>query len=133
MDWRYTNCKMKHEQFIELYERALASQNWQNVEPLIAENATVTFSNGDQFKGKAEVRGAFEKNFSSIKNEKYVMQNIHWILKKCTMAVYSFDFNWKGIIKGEKRQGAGRGTSVIINEDGIWKLVSEHLGPFPKN
>ncbi|MFS4491491.1 nuclear transport factor 2 family protein [Maribacter sp. 2308TA10-17] len=123
---------MEHEQFIELYERALASQNWGNVEPLIAENATVTFSNGNLFKGKIELQGAFEKNFSAIKNEKYAMQNIHWVLKKPTMAVYTFDFNWTGIINGEKMQGVGRGTSVIINQNGIWKLISEHLGPFPK-
>ncbi len=41
-----------------------------------------------------------------------------------------YDFNWQGIIEGEKCSGGGRGTSVLILEDGQWKIITEHLGPF---
>ena len=43
--------------------------------------------------------------------------------------VYLFHFNWKGIINGQQASGSGRGTTVIMFENGKWKLVSEHLGP----
>ena len=53
---------MKPEDFIKAYEAALATQNWKNVEPLIAETASVTFSNGSVHLGKSNVQKAFENN-----------------------------------------------------------------------
>jgi len=123
---------MKPDKFIEAYETALASQNWLNVAPLIAENATVTFSNGQTHIGTSEIRIAFEKNFAAIKNEKYKITNINWLLKNDSVGVYTFHFEWKGSIKGVDAQGAGIGTSVLINDGGQWKLLTEHLGTLPK-
>lgn len=120
---------MTPEEFIRAYENALASQDWGQVEPLVHAEACVTFSNGTVHKGKAEVRKAFEHNFSLIKDETYSMRDVHWVLKNDLTAVYLFEFNWSGIINGKPAQGAGRGTSVLIKEDGAWRLLVEHLGP----
>ena len=120
---------MSAEEFIRAYEQALASQDWRNVEPLVHENACVTFSNGTVHKGKAEVKSAFEKNFALIKDEKYLISNVHWINKGAEMAVYLFDFSWSGIINHKPASGAGRGTSVLIKENDKWLLLVEHLGP----
>lgn len=125
--------KVNLEKFIKDYEKALGSQSWSKVEPLIADAATVTFSNGDTYHGKSKIKAAFENNFAIIKNEKYTMENIRWLFNDDAVGVYTFDFKWKGIIKGTHTEGAGRGTSVIINEKGIWKLLTEHLGPMPKD
>lgn len=119
---------MKPEDFIKNYEVALASQNWNNVESLIHENACVTFSNGVVHEGKAKVKIAFEKNFSLIKNEAYRIKNVRWLLKKESTAVYLFDFSWKGIINNKLVQGNGIGTSVLIQEKEKWILLTEHLG-----
>lgn len=118
--------------FIKMYENALATQNWEKVSPLIAKNAVVTFSSGIVNKGKASIKKAFEHNFSVIKSEKYEVTNVDWIFENSTKAVYTFDFHWKGIINGNEVSGAGRGTSVLINENDTWLLLSEHLGPMPK-
>ena len=122
----------KPELFITQYEKALATQSWENVSPLIAKNAVVTFSSGHVRKGKLAIKTAFEKNFSLIKSEEYSIKNIHWIHQNETMAAYTFDFHWAGIINGNPMRGAGRGTSVLVVEDGSWILLTEHLGVMPK-
>lgn len=120
--------KMRPENFIESYEAALATQKWSEVEPLISDDACVTFSNGAVHLGKDKVQMAFERNFDKIKSEKYVIDNVKWIKKENDYAVYVFEFNWRGILDGKSVFGNGVGTSAIINENGKWKLLIEHLG-----
>jgi len=119
---------VKAEDFIKNYERALATQDWGNVGPLIHKDASVTFSNGTVHQGKAAVKVAFERNFDLIKNEAYRVENIRWLLKNESTAVYLFDFFWKGIINNQSVEGSGIGTSVLIREAGKWLLLTEHLG-----
>ncbi len=120
---------MNPDEFIQAYEQALATQNWMNVDPLVHENACVTFSNGTVHKGKHLVRKAFEGNFASIKDETYSISNVHWVIKAVETAVYLFEFNWSGLINDKPASGSGRGTSVLIKENDKWLLLVEHLGP----
>ncbi len=120
---------MSPEQFVTNYEAALATQNWENVAPLICPHACVTFSGGSVHKGIKAIQDAYERNFSLIKSEEYLTSNVYWILKNKETAVYLFNFSWKGIIDGHQAAGSGRGTTVIINDNGLWKLLAEHLGP----
>jgi len=120
---------MQPEEFIHLYEEALASQDWSQVEPLVHNDACVTFSNGTVHKGKSEVQKAFETNFSLIKDEQYSISNVLWVMKSFETAVYLFEFNWSGIINEKPACGSGRGTSVLIKEADRWLLLVEHLGP----
>lgn len=122
---------MNPEEFIKSYERALATQDWDIIEPLVSENVSVIFSNGTIHIGKENVQKAFEKNFSIIKNEKYAVENIKWLVKDKKYAVYLFEFNWTGIIDGKSGFGNGIGTSVLIKENAGWKLLTEHLGRKP--
>ena len=123
------NHSMTPEAFIEAYEQALATQDWGRVEPLVHSDACVTFSNGAVDRGKEEVRMAFQRNFSLIKEEVYSISNVHWIHKDDNIAVYLFEFQWSGMIDGKQASGAGSGTSVLIMENKAWKLLVEHLGP----
>ncbi len=122
---------MTPEEFIQGYEQALASQTWSRVEPLVHPEACVTFSNGAVHKGRQAVQAAFEKNFSSIREETYSMTDVHWVMKTDETAVYLFDFHWSGIINDKPASGSGRGTSVIVREGDQWLLLVEHLGPKP--
>ncbi len=119
---------MKLEDFIKSYEIALGTQNWKNIEPLISESISVTFSDGTVHFGKNKVQTAFENNFSKIKNEEYLIDNVRWLSRKENFAVYLFDFFWTGIVNGKSVSGNGIGTSVLTKEDGSWKLLTEHLG-----
>lgn len=118
---------MKPEDFIIEYEKALSTQDWINVEPLFHNNVCVTFSNGSVHIGKSKVKVAFENNFSLIENENYSIQNIKWILKTESTAVFLFDFVWSGIINDTHTEGNGIGTSVLINQNGKWTLLTENL------
>ena len=120
---------MEPEEFIRDYEHALATQDWSQVEPLVHNDACVTFSNGAVHKSKSEVQKAFETNFSLIKDEQYSISNVHWVMKSPEMAVYLFEFNWSGIINEKSASGSGRGTSVLVKEADWWLLLVEHLGP----
>jgi ketosteroid isomerase-like protein len=117
------------EEFIQAYELALATQDWTNVDPLVHNDACVTFSNGTVHKGKPAVKKAFEGNFSIIKDETYSISNVYWVSKGHEMAVYHFEFNWSGLINNKPASGSGRGTSVLIKENDKWQLLIEHLGP----
>jgi len=123
---------MSPEQYIEGYEAALATQDWQTVSPYIHKDACVTFSNGDFFQGKAEVQKAYERNFKLIQDEKYAILDLHWVRKTEQYAVFIYAFQWRGLIKGEPARGAGRGTATIVKENGKWFLLAEHLGPIAK-
>jgi len=116
------------EKFIKAYESALATQDWNRLDKLISDQIAVTFSDGTVHVGKDEVQIAFEKNFASIKSEKYTIQNAKWLRKEETFAVYLFEFYWTGIVNGKSVSGNGIGTSVIVKEEGRWKLLTEHLG-----
>ncbi|MEM7102748.1 MAG: nuclear transport factor 2 family protein [Bacteroidota bacterium] len=119
---------MTPDEFIKAYEKALGSQNWANVDPLVHDNANVIFSNGKVNKGKSAVQAAFEHNFTAIKNETFVIENVNWLHKSSVIAVYTFEYKWEGIFNGQKIGGQGVGTSVLKLEEGHWQLLSEHLG-----
>ena len=120
---------MQPEEFIRDYERALATQDWSQVDLLVHKDACVTFSNGTVQKGKLQVQKAFETNFSLIKDEHYFISDVHWVMKSPETAVYLFEFNWSGMINEKPASGSGRGTSVLIKEADKWLLLMEHLGP----
>ena len=120
---------MTPQEVLKKYELALASQDWDSVEPLMHQDVCVTFSNGT-FKGISEVKAVFERNFASIQDEECEISNLHWAHISEEKAVCLYDFSWKGIIDGEICSGGGRGTSVLISENEQWKIVTEHLGPY---
>ena len=120
---------MNPEDFIKLYAAALATQDWQQVDPLVHPNACVTFSSGSVHKGKAAIRQAFERNFSLIQDETYAIKNVHWVMQGADTAVYLFTFHWSGLINGEPASGAGTGSSVLSKGAAGWQLLLEHLGP----
>ncbi len=120
------------ERFLSTYETALASQEWEKVDPLIHEDCVVTFNDGT-YMGKTAVEGAFRRTFDLIEDEKFNISNVHWVLQKEETAVYIFNFSWSGIIQGKIASGGGRGTSVLIREKGNWQLLCEHLGPLAKS
>ncbi|MCG8601838.1 MAG: nuclear transport factor 2 family protein [Verrucomicrobiales bacterium] len=120
---------MTPDEFITRYEQALASQEWEMVEPLIHENSSVTFSNGQIHRGKGAVEKAFRTNFDLIKEEEYAMSDLHWVLKNETFAICTFVYHWSGVINRKPASGSGRGTSSLVKEGEAWQLVAEHLGP----
>ena len=117
------------EEFVKYYEAALATQEWGQVEPLMHEDVCVTFSNGAVNTGLAAVREAYSKNFTIIKDEQYLVSDVHWAVKKESFAVYLFKYSWSGLMNGVQASGSGRGTATLVPDGDAWKLIAEHLGP----
>lgn len=115
------------EQFIRDYAAALATQQWEHLEPLIHPNCSVTFSTGAVHQGLPAIREAYERNFALIKNEDYQMTRLHWISKSNTKATYTFDFSWSGTIHGQPASGHGKGQATLICSEGKWMLMEERL------
>jgi len=119
------------QEFISAYEKALATQSWEQVAPLIHQDCVAIYSEGT-YTGKAEVESAFRRTFSLIKDEKYSISDIHWVRETVTTAILSYNFSWSGIIEGAQTFGSGRGSSVLVYQDGKWQLICEHLGPLAR-
>lgn len=114
--------------FISAYEAALASQQWEQVAPLMHPDVCVTFSDGSVYKGVAEVEQAYRRNFALIREEKFTITGIHWVRLQPALAVYVFVFNWIGLINDKPASGSGHGTATLIWEGGKWLLLAEQLG-----
>lgn len=119
---------MTPDEFLQRYEVALATQDWREVEPLLHPNVSVVFSDGT-YHGLADVGRAFTRNFTAIKDERYEISNVHWVIQDTDYTVGMYDFSWSGEIAGGSASGGGRGTCVLKRERGTWLLLAEHLGP----
>ena len=84
--------KLSMEEFIESYESALESQDWDNVSPLILDNCVATFTEGT-YVGNSQAELAFRKTFSLIKDESYKISNLHFAIKSDSIAVIIYNFN----------------------------------------
>ncbi len=116
------------EKFVQDYERALETQQWNKVESLIHKDACITFSNGKILNGISAIEVAYKHNFSIIKNEKFSILNLNWLKISEQFAIYTFEFHWQGLINGNTVEGNGLGTTTIIKENGNWQIIAEHLG-----
>jgi uncharacterized protein (TIGR02246 family) len=111
------------------YEAALATQDWEQVEPVMHPDVCVTFSNGKHFRGRDEVQRAFTENFALIQDEHYEISDIHWVADDSCHAACTYTYRWSGQIGGKPASGAGRGTCLLKNEGDRWLVLAEHLGP----
>ncbi len=121
---------MTPEDLLREYEQRTNSHHFEEVKPLLADDAVYWFSEGS-YQGKEAIKQAFEKTWDIIQNEHYAIENIQWLAKDETVAVCIYQFHWQGMIEGHLQQGVGRGTSVFQKLDGDWKVTHEHLSSLP--
>lgn len=114
------------EEFIDGYERAANSRNFDQVSQFLAEDALFWFSDGS-YRGLEEIRNAFERTWDTIQNENYSLLNRRWLLRTPDSAICIYTFRSEGIIDGANRVIEGRGTTVLGKFEGVWKIVHEHL------
>ena len=116
---------------LEKYKVEINKHDFNLLVPLLSEECTFWFSSGT-YKGLEETRKAFEKTWGMIKSEVYSIKDVDWVAESDTATVCTYTFLWSGLVNGEKREGTGRGTSCFRKENEGWKIVHEHLSPFPK-
>lgn len=112
------------------YEHRTNTHRFEEVAPLIADDAIYWFNDGS-FQGHEAIKQAFEKTWAYIQDEQYAIENVQWLVDNEPSAVCIYLFHWQGRVAGQLMQGAGRGTSVFARRDGRWQVIHEHLSPLP--
>lgn len=116
--------------FLAEYIRRTNTHRFDEVAPLIAEDAVFWFSSGT-FHGVAAIRAAFERTLAAIQDEDYAIEDVEWIAADEPTAACLYTFRWRGLIDGAAREGSGRGTTVMRHDGRRWLIVHEHLSAHP--
>jgi hypothetical protein len=85
------------------------------------------FSDESVHIGKPAIEKVLRRNFNSIQEETYLLDNLTWLVQSEKVAACVYDYSWTGLIKGEPAAGSGRGTTILHWGDEGWKVVHEHL------
>jgi len=112
--------------FMKAYEEANNSHDIDRVEPMIAMDATYWFTDGSH-QGLPRIAEAIRATFATIEDEAYEIHGLEWVVLAPEHAVCRYRFSWRGTVGGEPRSGHGRGTNVILKQDGRWQISHEHL------
>lgn len=111
---------------LEKLSEATASQNFDQVAPLLAEDAIYRFTDGD-FVGIDAIRAAFEQTWANYPDDRWEICNVRVVSLDAASAVVTYDTLWTATVDGQQRSSVGRGTNVIARKDGALKIVFEHL------
>lgn len=121
---------MSAREVLERYGALINTHDFSRLAPLIAPDCQFWFSSGTH-RGLDAARRAFETTWSRIEDEVYSITDVEWICEGDRAAACTYTFRWRGVIDGAPREGAGRGTTCLRLEADGWKVVHEHLSPFP--
>jgi hypothetical protein len=114
-------------QFLKRFEEASATQLFANVAGMIHPNALFRFNDGD-YRGLEAIQRAFESTWTQeVKDERYCLSDIEVVSIDINSAVATFHFNWSGAGPQGPFQIVGRGTSLLVLQDGKLKVMLEHL------
>jgi ketosteroid isomerase-like protein len=111
---------------IERYAERINTHDFDEVAPLIAEDAVFWFSDGSHV-GQAAIRSAFEATWRVLAEETYWLDDLRWLAWGTDAATCIYTFHWRAVIDGVAQSGFGRGTSVLARKSAGWQIVHEHL------
>ena len=120
--------------FLNEFEAIAEKENFDLIQDMIHDKAFFRFNDGD-FSGKQAVRAAFEKTWKSsgnVKKVRFYLTNIEVLTVDATSATATYTYNWEGIMDGKSFRVQGRGTRVLIVQDGRVQIIHEHLSRYPK-
>ncbi len=120
---------MTPSEFMVEYARCTNIHDFDVVEPMIAEDAVYWFNDGS-YRGREQIRAAFERTWEWIADEVYSLEDMSWI-ESDQVAVCLYRFRWKGMVNGISHSGSGRGTTVLGTRGGRWLVMHEHLSAEP--
>ncbi|MEM9364303.1 MAG: nuclear transport factor 2 family protein [Bacteroidota bacterium] len=113
--------------FVNTFQKASASKNFEEVKPMIHPKALFRFNDGD-YQGITNIKMAFENTWShDIKNEKYIMNTVEIIHIDTNSATVTFNYLWSGDTLKGPIHIAGRGTQVLVVHEGALQIILEHL------
>jgi len=120
-------------QFLNRFEEIAEKENFDLVQNMIHDNAVFRFNDGD-FVGKQAVRGAFEKTWkgsANVRKERFYLTDIQVLAVDARSAAATYTYLWEGSVDGRSFRAQGRGTRVLVVENGQLQIIHEHLSRFP--
>lgn len=120
-------------QFLNRFEEIAAKENFDLIQDMVHDHAFFRFNDGD-FKGKAAVRGAFEKTWkgsANVRKERFYLTDIDVLSVDARSATATYTYNWEGAMDGQSIRIQGRGTRVLVVENGRIEIIHEHLSRLP--
>ena len=119
------------ENFMKKYEEKANTKQFDLILPYIDTEAIFWFSDGN-FIGYQEIRGAFEKTWKNLPEEKYTISDVQWL----TMTDFSATCIYTFTSESKSPKGpvifSGRGTNVLAKKSGEWLIIHEHLSLKPR-
>lgn len=120
--------------FLHRFEALGEKEDFALLRDMIDENAYFRFNDGD-FIGRAAIQAVFEKTWRgdpSVKKAKFYLTDVVVLTTDYRTATATYTYNWEGSQGDKTFTIRGRGTRVLANENGEFKIVHEHLSRFPK-
>jgi ketosteroid isomerase-like protein len=121
-------------QFLNQFEETAEKENFDLVQDMVHDKAVFRFNDGD-FVGKQAVRDAFEKTWkggsTNVKKMRFYLTDIAVLTVDAKSATATYTYNWEGAMDGRPFRIQGRGTRVMVIEDGRLQIIHEHLSRFP--
>jgi ketosteroid isomerase-like protein len=112
--------------FLDAYEAAANGSDFDQMAPLLAEDAVYWLPDGS-FSGKPAVRQAHEDRWANGQAELVTRSDVGWVVATYWTAACTYRFRAKRADNDERGSHDGRGTNVLKRIDGRWRVVHEHL------
>ena len=112
--------------FVKAYAAASATKDFAKVADFIHPEAVFRFSDGD-FIGLESIQAAFEWTWNSAEDDRYALSDVRVTHLDTQSASATYDFNWTGVTDGRAWSAKGRGTAIIVRNQGKLQIVLEHL------
>ncbi|WP_221627095.1 nuclear transport factor 2 family protein [Pontibacter sp. Tf4] len=112
--------------FMQRYVAATNSHNFANVQPLLQPGAVYWF-NKKESRGLPEIEAGFNESWNYLPDEVYGIENITWLSIDKRSATCIYIYTYQGTHNGKPVQGKGRGTTILVKENGNWRIAHEHL------
>lgn len=119
--------------FLNRFEDIAGAKKFDLIEHMIHDDGVFRFNDGD-FVGKQAIRGAFEKTWAGsakVESERFYLTDIQVVTSNASSATATYTYNWEGSVSGQTFQIKGRGTRVIVLEQGRMQIILEHLSANP--
>jgi hypothetical protein len=120
--------------FLARFEELAEQEDFRKIDEMVHERAYFRFNDGD-FIGRQAVRAAFEKTWQGgpgIRKVRFFLTDITVLSTDRASASVTYTYNWEGVMEDKPFCIQGRGTRVLVREDGRLQIIHEHLSRFPK-
>ena len=119
--------------FLNHFEDVAMKEDFSLLEDMIDERAYFRFNDGD-FVGRQAIRASFEKTWKgdpTVKKARFYLSDIVVLTTDTSSATATYTYNWEGTQGNREFEIKGRGTRVLVQFGGRFRIIHEHLSRRP--